>query len=130
MQYDFSSLVLRFVVSFVTVQAIAVAGCIFAFKKHRSRRAWLAVLAAMLYLNCAYLFLFTPVELRQQFGAVIDYALIYPFFAYMLICMALAPLFVAAAAVAGIGKIFSALQAAQSLPPRQLQITMAGEESF
>jgi uncharacterized protein len=104
MQYDFSSLVLRFVVSFVTVQAIAVSGCIFAFKKHRSRRAWLAVLAAMLYLNCAYLFLFNPVGLRQQFGAAIDYALLYPFFAYMLICMALVPLFIAAAAAAGIGK--------------------------
>ena len=115
MQYDFPSLVLRFVVSFVTVQAIAVAGCIFAFKKHRSSRAWLAVLAAMLYLNCAYLFLFTPVELRQQFGVVIDYALIYPFFAYMLICMALAPLFVAAAAVSGMGKIFSRFRA--TIPP-------------
>ena len=107
MHYDFSSLVLRFVVSFVTVQAIAVAGCIFAFKKHRNSRVWLAVLGAMLYLNCAYLFLFTPVELRQQFGGVIDYALIYPFFAYMLICMALTPLFIAAAAVSGMGKVFS-----------------------
>ena len=106
MHYDLSSVILRFVVSFVTVQAIAVAGCIFAFKKHASRRALLAALAAMLYLNCAYLFLFNPVELRQQFGAVIDYALIYPFFAYMLICLALAPLFVAVAAVAGIGRVF------------------------
>jgi len=109
MQYDLPSLILRFVVSFVTVQAIAVAGCIFAFKKHRNSRVWLAVLAAMLYLNCAYLFLFSPVELRQQFGTVIDYALIYPFFAYMLICMALAPLFIAAAAAAGINKTFTAL---------------------
>ena len=71
----------------------------------------------MLYLNCAYLFLFTPVELRQQFGAAIDYALIYPFFAYILICMALAPLFVAAAAVSGMGKIFSRFGG--TIPPAQ-----------
>jgi hypothetical protein len=104
MHSDIPSLVLRFVVSFVSVQAIAVAGCIIAFKKHRSSRTWIAVLAAMLYLNCAYLFLFNPVNLRQQLGAAIDYALIYPFFAYMLICMALVPLFVAAAAVSGISR--------------------------
>ena len=107
MHYNLSSVILRFVVSFVTVQAIAVAGCIFAFKQHRSLKAWLAALAAMLYLNCAYLFLFNPVELRQQLGAGIDYALIYPFFAYMLICLALAPLFVVAAAVTGMGKVYS-----------------------
>ncbi len=107
MHYDFSSVILRFVVSFVTAQAIAVAGCIFAFKRHRSLKVWLAALAAMLYLNCAYLFLFNPVALRQQFGAGIDYALIYPFFAYMLICLALTPLFIVAAAVTGMGKFFS-----------------------
>ena len=115
MNYDLSSVILRFVVSFVTVQAIAVAGCIFVFKQHKSRRVWLAALAAMLYLNCAYLFLFNPVELRQQFGAEINNTLIYPFFAYMLICLALTPLFVVAAAVAGMGKVFSRF--AGALPP-------------
>jgi len=115
MHYDLSSVILRFVVSFVTVQAIAVAGCIFAFKQHKSLKVWLAALAAMLYLNCAYLFLFNPVELRQQFGAEIDCALIYPFFAYMLICLALTPLFIVAAAVNGMGKVFSHFGGA--LPP-------------
>ena len=107
MRFDISMLMLRFVIFFVTVQAIAVTGCIFAFKKHLSLKVWLATLAAILYLNCAYIFLFNPVELRNQFGMAIDYALIYPFFAYMLICIALAPLFVAATAVAGIVRIFS-----------------------
>ena len=107
MHYDLSSVILRFVVSFVTVQGIAVAGCIFAFKQQRSLKVWLAALAAVLYLNGAYVFLFNPMELRQQVGAGIDYALIYPFFAYMLICMALTPLFICAAAVTGIGKVFS-----------------------
>ena len=107
MHYDLSSVILRFVVSFVTIQAIAVAGSIFAFKKHGSRRAWLVALSAILYLNCAYIFLFNPVELRQQFGAEIDCALIYPFFVYMLMCLALTPLFIVAAAVNGLGKVFS-----------------------
>ena len=107
MRIDISMLILRFVTSFVTVQAIAVTGCVFAFKKHKNLKVWLATLAGMLYLNCAYFFLFNPVELRDQFGITIDYALIYPFFAYMLICIALAPLFVAAAARAGIARIFS-----------------------
>jgi uncharacterized protein len=107
MPFNISMLILRFVVSFVTMQAIAVAGCIFAFKQHRRLKVWLAALAAVLYLNSAYFFLFNPVDFRQQSGAVIDYALIYPFFAYMLICIALAPLFFVAAAVTGIGKVFS-----------------------
>lgn len=129
MQYDFSSLVFRFVVSFVTVQAIAVAGCVYAFKKHRSSRAWIAVLAAMLYLNCAYLFLFSPIELRQHCGAAIDYVLIYPFFVYMLICMALAPLFIGAAAVSGLSRTLAAF-ASTSTPATTVSVYNGQRRNF
>jgi len=106
MRIDIAMLMIRFILSFVTVQAIAVTGCIIILKKHKNLKVWLATLAGVLYLNCAYIFLFNPVELRDQFGIAIDYALIYPFFAYMLICIALAPLFIAAAAGAGIAGFF------------------------
>ncbi len=108
--YDLFTLILRFVISFAALQAIAVAGIIFASKKHRSTKAWLAALGALCYLNCAYVFLFAPVGIRQQLGIVLDYALIYPFFAYILVCMALAPLFIAAAAVSGFGKTLAAFR--------------------
>lgn len=118
---DLLTLILRFVISFAALQAIAIAGTVLAFKKHRSKKARLAVLAAIVYLNCAYLFLFTPVGLRQQLGIAVDYVLIYPFFTYILICMALAPLFIVAAAFSGFSKTLAVLS-----PPKASSSSPAG----
>ena len=104
---DISLLILRFVASFVTIQIIAVAGSLVALKKHKTLRPWLAALAVMLYLNCAYFFLFNPIEVHEQFRTAIDYVLMYPFFTYMLLCMALAPLFAGAAVITGASRFLA-----------------------
>lgn len=108
-------MILRFVLTFGSVQLIAVAGCLLALKKHTRPRAWLVALGIVLYLNCAYFFLFSPVGMYERFRTAIDYLLVYPFFAYMLVCLALAPLFAVAAAAGGVIRCLAALS---GRPPR------------
>lgn len=112
-------MILRFVLTFGSVQLIAVAGCLAALRKHASPRAWLAAIGIVLYLNCAYFFLFSPVGIHERFRGAIDYLLIYPFFAYMLVCLALAPLFAAAAAAGGAIRFLTALAGRRPAAPER-----------
>jgi len=90
------AIMMRFVFSFIVLQFVAVAGSLFMFRQHKNRRAWLWAAAALTYLNTAYYFLFKPPPEAAALRALVEYALLYPFFAYMLVCMALVPLFAAA----------------------------------
>lgn len=101
MPFSFATIILRFVVSFVIVQSVAVAGILFIFKRHRNKRVLLLACACMAYLNAAYFFMFNPTGPSPEIKTLIDYFLMYPFFAYMLVCIALLPLL----ALAGAGSL-------------------------
>lgn len=105
MPFSFATIILRFVVSFVVVQGVAVAGVLFVFKGHRNRRVLLLCLACMAYLNAAYLFMFNQTGLSPEMKPFVEYFLMYPFFAYMLVCIIMLPWL----ALAGIAVLFTRL---------------------
>lgn len=111
MHLSFSTMILRFVVSFVAIQLVAVAGVLFVFKQHKNKRALLYAGLAVLYLNSAYLFLFSPVVDSRQVKEVIDCLIMYPFFAYMLVCIVVAPFCLLSGIAALAIKLFSPVAA-------------------
>jgi len=91
-----NALLFGFLGAFLIVQAIAIAGCLATFRLLGSVRAWLVALCYAAYFNCAYIFMFAPPSADPSSRAIVAYLLLYPFFSYMLVCLAVAPLYVAA----------------------------------
>jgi len=123
MPFSITTIILRFIVSFVVVQTVAVAGILFIFKGHRNRRVLLLALACMAYLNAAYLFMFNQTGPSTEIKTLIEYFLMYPFFAYMLVCITLFPWLALAGIAVLLKKSFMFLQArffeqADRLAPR------------
>lgn len=110
MHFSLSTLILRFVVSFICMQSVAVAGSLIVFRLHRNKKAWLWMLPVMVYLNSAYLFLFNQVTVSPQLKTLLDYFLMYPFFAYMLVCIVLTPFFIVSGVIVLLIKLYAALQ--------------------
>lgn len=94
MDVSTSPLLLKFFFTFLAVQVVAIIGCMAAFRTIGNARAWLAVGCYAAYLNCAYLFMFSPPPADPSSRAIIEYFLLYPFFSYVLVCLALTPLYV------------------------------------
>jgi uncharacterized protein len=110
MHFSLSTLIFRFVASFICMQSIAVAGMLIVFRLHRNKRAWLWILAGMAYLNAAYLFMFNQITLSPLAKTLLDYFLMYPFFTYMLVCIVLALFFIVSGIIMLLLKLYTRLQ--------------------
>ncbi len=105
-------MLLGFFLFFFAVQTVTWLGCFSTFKpcKNPRRRLLLCIYAAGL--NSAYLFLFSPPAVAPAVKALIEYALMYPFFIYMLLCLVLAPFFIISGVLFLIIKLLSRIRAA------------------
>ncbi|MEI6125611.1 MAG: metallophosphoesterase [Pseudomonadota bacterium] len=122
-------MILRFVVSFIAIQLVAVAGGLFAFKQHKNKRTLLYTGLSVLYLNSAYLFLFSPIVDSHQAKTIIDCLIMYPFFAYMLACIVLSPFFILSGAIVLLIKFFSRMKQ-QKNDPEQSSAFDDGRRGF